>query len=1465
MKLSEYIWHYRRLSWLIAFAFTFMGILAWINIPKEEDPRLKERFGVIKAIYPGASPSSVQAKIIAPLLDELKEISEIKKTRTEARYQFALVKIDLHDYLSDTGKINSVWDDVRRAIDRAREDWPNTVQDIELNRKVLEQDAIIYALSGDETTDLERLSAAEIFEKELLQLSGVAKVNIIGDPERQISITIDSTKLEKAGLTIEGISRQLAASNLSLGGGTTDISDKKISLTTNSTFTSLEELRNFPCFQNRGTFLRLSEIATISETIKLPRQTNVYWQGKPALMIGIVPEENIDLIELGSKVTDLATTWNFPSIEVDAVSIQPEYVASRLKDLSLSLVSGMGIIAVLLVLFMGLRVGIFVAIMVPSVTLSALSLYAYSGGVMQQISIAAFVLALGLLVDNFIVIVEGVQTKLDEGCSRSTAAIETIKEFTAPLLAATGTTIATFVPLLGSVGSTADFTRSIPQVTTLTLALSYIFAVLITPTISAYFLKPSKRVNKANVITKIGSLFSFAPKKFPKLTVFLCIVALGAVIPLIPQLKLQFFPLADRDQMVVNLELPAGTNLNATTKASLKLSQAILNEPDVKSIATFVGQSVPRFFYNLNQESNRAEIAQMIVTIDDYTKSRIIRDRLEKLAEEIVPEAITVVKNLGQGPPVDADIELKIFSEDDSKLWIGEEMLRKLLSENKAARDVRSDLGLGQAILKYEISDQNALRYGLTRSQITQSIIFHSRGLPISEFKTKDKNLDIVLRSKQASENNSIDMLATYLKPTASESVYLRDVARQKFTFEPSVIKTEDSRRLIHVYAELEDGAGFNEVLLPLKKKLQTDPLPSGAYFQTGGASEESEVANQAIVKVLPLGILLLLVSMLWQFNSFRRLIIINSVVPFIVIGIVFGLWFTDQPFGFFSLLGALALIGIVVNNAILLVDYADSQVSEGKPVKVAIEGAMVRRIRPIFLTTLTTIAGLLPLSLGSTTLWPPFANVMIFGLITSSVITLFLVPALYHVFFKEKTLDKAFIEDKAKIRSRPQRLNALTKKSSLLVALSVSPALPKSLIASDAKTISLFQIVEEAKRAPRIQSAISMTEKIAIRKNLQWASSILPKVGIKAQRVFQDRSLYIEGPFGIEIPGPQKSRWQGGFAVEQPIFNYNEMIEKQKTLDYVEQSALDKLDFTKRDYAFNALIQAIQIMVLNTQLRNNDQLQSQLEERLREIERLLVLGKISKLDQAKIIIALNESRQLGLHLKATLLSLSARLGSFIGYDEPVTPDTSFADKIIEEYFRNKEKHDLFLEKKKKRPDIISLEKEVQALGQNLREIDAEVIPNLSFNASANYLDPSPYKQELWSEFTLTLSVSLWEGGTRRHRKHLIQKDLSAKRSEIKAKTQELEAQIYAEEVKINELRSRIKQEKANFELTKAAVESERLRFQNGRTDLDQVLEGEFLLRDKRLAYELATLKTLVSFFRSRHLKGLELIDWEDN
>ncbi|QTP54415.1 efflux RND transporter permease subunit [Billgrantia sulfidoxydans] len=991
---------YKRLILSITLLLALLGLAAWVAMDRQEDPFFPYRFGQVLVPYPGAEPEQVERLVLNPLEEELAQIEEVNDIIGTSRLGVAHVTIEMHEHVYDT---DAAWERVRIAVDRASREFPDGVGEAEISDRDSDAHGIVLAVTGSDDL-LELREAAKRLRRDLFRLKEIARIDVLADPGQQVVIGWDDTLAELTGLDARALGDQLAARNLTSPGGSLSLGGRALVLDPRTEFGSLEELADTPIRTRRGDQVPLGELADVHLAPQEPATERLWHDGRPAVALGLVlANERVNAARFGERLRALVEELRpaYAPLAIEETFYQPRWVERRLAELGVSLLLGIGILGVLLFLAMGLRLGLAVMVVVPLVTFSSLALYAMGGGVLHQIAVAGMVIALGMLVDNAIVMVENIQWHRDQGRSAAQAVTRSVRELTTPLLAATGTTLAAFVPLLLSSGNTADFTRAIPIMVMLTLAVSYVYAVFVTPVFAAGILKPRLGARRERLQAAGGRLGRIAVR-WPAWVLAGAGGLLVGALAMMPLLDQDFFPDTDRNQLVVDLNFPEGTHLDTTAHQAEVLATALAERPAVRAVHRFVGFSGPRFYYNLVEQPRQPHLARLVVEADDADDLAGLMAWVRAVAPERLPEAEVVARRLGQGPPLEAPVEIRVFGEDRAALAEAAARILSVVREAEGARDARHRLGEGLATLRVETDDARAAEYGLSRRDVATALAGASRGVEVSIWRAGRDPAPLLVRSPEGERFSTDGLEGLRLAAADGSPVPLGEIASLALTWRPAVIQHRGLRRMTVVLAEVADGWTYDGVLGEVLPRLEALELPAGVSYAVGGAAESAGDANTALFQTLPFGGLLLVIFLLAQFNSFRQLAIVLTTVPLSIIGVVPGLWLTGQPFGFTAILGVVALVGIVVNNAIVLIDLMNANRKQGLDVKEAVVSAVARRTRPVLLTTATTVAGLVPLTLTQSTLWPPMAWAIISGLVASTLLTLLVIPALYRLLIRD-------------------------------------------------------------------------------------------------------------------------------------------------------------------------------------------------------------------------------------------------------------------------------------------------------------------------------------------------------------------------------------------------------------------------------------------------------------------------------
>ena len=989
---------YKRLILAVTLLLALLGLAAWMAMDRQEDPFFPYRFGQVLVPYPGAQPEQVERLVLNPLEEELAQVEEVNDIIGTARLGVAHVTLEMHEHVYDT---DAAWERVRIAVDRASRQFPDGVHEARVSDRDLDAHGIVLAVTGSDDL-LELREAAKRLRRDLFQLKEISRIDLLADPGQQVVIGWDDSIAEMTGLDARALGEQLATRNLTAPGGALSIGGRSLVLDPVTEFGSLEALAATPIRTLQGDQVPLGELAEVVLVPETPATARMWHDGRPAVALGLVlSSDRVNAVGFGEQLRELLDELrpSYAPLAIEETFFQPYWVARRLTELGVSLLLGIAILGVLLFVAMGWRLGLAVMLIVPLVSFSSLALFAMGGGVLHQVAVAGMVIALGMLVDNAIVMVENIQWHLDRGRTAVQAVTRSGRELATPLLAATGTTLAAFVPLLLSRGNTADFTRAIPIMVMLTLAVSYIYAVFVTPVFAAGLLKPrlkERRERLQSWSAQIGQ----AAVRWPGLVLIGGMLLLAAAVAMLPLLDHDFFPDTDRNQLVADLNFPEGTHPDHTAHQAEVLAMALSDRPAVRAVHVFVGFSGPRFYYNLVEQPRQPHLARLVVEAEAADDLPGLQAWLRGVAPERLPEAEVVARRLGQGPPLEAPVEIRIFADDRAALGEAAGRILGVVREAEGARDARYRLGDGLVTLRVDTDDARAAEYGLSRRDVATTLAGASRGIEISTWRGGRDPAPMRVRAPEGEHFPIEGLEGLRLSGVDGRSVPLGEVASLTLDWRPAIIQHRGLRRMTTVLAEVADGWTYAGVLDEILPRLETLELPAGVTFRIGGAAESAGDANTALFQTLPFGGLLLVVFLLAQFNSFRQLLIVLTTVPLSMVGVVPGLWLTGQPFGFTAILGVVALVGIVVNNAIVLIDLMNAHRRQGLAVDDAVVLAVARRTRPVLLTTATTVAGLVPLTLTRSTLWPPMAWAIISGLIASTLLTLLVIPALYRLFY---------------------------------------------------------------------------------------------------------------------------------------------------------------------------------------------------------------------------------------------------------------------------------------------------------------------------------------------------------------------------------------------------------------------------------------------------------------------------------
>lgn len=1474
MNAAKWIVEQRILFLALTIALSLSGLLAWLTMPKEEDPRLKERNGFLIIAYPGGSPAEIERLIALPVEEEFAEISEIKNLSVTIRREVAIIGIELRDSLSEETEINEAWRDIQAALERARVDFPAGTQPPELNRSVLDLDSVVVAISGSDDRMLLYAFAREL-ERRMLRDPLVSTVHFFGEPERVLRVDVDDRRLSAQGLNYGQLARGIAGSNLALPAGALRIGDRSIGVETNSSFIDLSELARLPVPLANGDVRLLGDFARVSLTERKPPTSIAAHNNRNAILVGIVARQNIDLIQMGAAVrkelaefrTEMKKRPEYRGLVVEEVAAQPEYVRNRLSDLLGNLGLSMLIVAVVVIAGMGLRAGALAAVMVPGIALVALFLYASGGGVLHQIAVAAFVLSLGILIDNVIVVIEAVQEGMDRGLAPLDSAAEAVGRFVMPLAASSGTTIAAFLPMLGSTGSTADFTRAIPLIAVLTLIVSYCISIVATPPLAAKVLRAGGARQwrwLAPVGERLGG-YSFAR---PWRTILIAAAFVGLAVIGFGLVKQRFFPGADRDQLVVAITLTEGAHIDAAMDAAERIDGELRRDAAVKASTRIAGRSLPQFYYNLIRSPQSPHVAQILVTLHDAAEAPRVAALAEEIGRKKTPEALVVARLLEQGPPSPAPVEIRLTGADRRSLADGVDLILAALRKTPAAFAARHDMGAGALTLRFQIGDANALQRGLTRDGVAAAVLGRTRGLPAGDFRGADEPIPIEIGSAEGENLPAERLKNAFVARTGEANLSLSDLASPVIELAPAALTRRNREATVSILAEVRPGATAAEALAQFRDQLAGVQLPAGVRLAFGGEAERSGEANTAILQALPAGLSLFFVSLLFEFRSLKKLSIILVTIPLAMVGVTPGLLLSGQPFGFTALLGMLALTGIVVNNAILLIDALDRfRREEGLDLQSAMIAAVQRRMRPILLTTATTIAGLLPLAFTSATLWPPFAWALMSGLAFSTGLTLVVIPALYSLLFPDRNGDRRGDLDPAAPEAMAAPLNRrLARGAGVLLLVSIAAAafaLPRTLTAQTASTaqtgtrrISLEEALLLAAKAPAAEQAAAEAKAREYDAQSFRRSVYLPQAGVIAGTEFRDRRLVARTPFTAftgESGGQNRVIPQAGVEITQPIYDPENMHYRvQATEDQARAAALRAERARQQAIAASAFA-FLDLLELDVRRDSLRRFVANLNRRRSEVRRLYELGMVSQADLLRLKIAVDEASRALTALEQKRPALLLALGRSVGLEDPVEAQALPADLPA----RNEEDlSDELVASRERRRDLQALAMQIRAREREHEALEWPFLPSVFARGQWVYQDNGQLTTNNWFSLYFGVRMPLFEAGTRSSRRSAVESELRGLRALQTDAERGVRIELELSRAALAEQERELAGRRISVANARQTVALEFERYRGGRGSLSSFLEAEDLLREQEEKFALAPIAWRRAWFEYMLARG---------
>lgn len=1002
-----------RFTLLLMISLVISGILLYVDFPKREDPEILIRTAIVDARYPGMTPERVENLIAEKVERKVREIKEVDEINTVLKTGSMRIYVNLKDEVTD---LEPIWQELRDKMSDVEREMPDGTRGPFVNTDFGEVAITTIAMTAEGFTYREMEVTAKELQRQLYTVDGVSKVEISGVQEERIWLELDTRRFGTIGAQLNTLIDDLQTQNIILPAGELNAEGNSILLEASGDFKSVQEIETMLTqIAASGDFVRLNDIVTVRRGFVSPKEQPAFYNGRPALVVSVQMQPSFDVQNVGIDVRAKVQEFEAASpigYTFSFATFQPDDVSRAIAD-ALSNVAQTFIVVLLVVLaFLGVRSGLVISSIVPFAVMFTLLGMNVLGIALEQISIAAVIISLGLLVDNGVVIVEDILRRIDEGHRRHDAAMAAGKQFAMPLLISSLTTIFAFTPFFLLVGAEGEYAFSLGSVVALTLIGSWLASMYFLPLIASNFLRrrsedgPKPEEEKENALTRTyGRILPTAVKRAGFVIIGSYALIFGTV-QLFANVPNEMFPTSDRGEVLIYMDLPKGSDISATEDIAGKVSAWILDEetnPEVRDHILYVGSGGPRFYLSLNPEDPDPASAFFLVNTHTSEAADRFSSRAKRYLFENQPEGRFTIKRLSMGASESGFVEVEISGGDlERLLQLGGEV-EQLFATAPGIQDNKHNWGEKLVKFVIDIDQDKARRLNLSSQDMAQILSAYFDGFEISEFRDADQTIPIMMRSTERDRNSLGDLLDIILPAgEGGDSLTpLEQLAVLKPQLENSQIRRKDQVRTITITGKSTELAAA-ELLAHIQPGLDALEMPEDFRVNIGGEIEDSADIYIKLGNGLPFAFLLMILAVVYQFNSIRRAAVIFMTVPLALVGVPIGLWVTGEPMSFFAMLGIISLAGIIINNAIVLVDQIDIELqTEG--IADAIRNAGMKRLRPILLTSITTVVGLAPLYFFGGALWSPLAAVMMFGLAFASALTLVFVPAAYMMFFRRK------------------------------------------------------------------------------------------------------------------------------------------------------------------------------------------------------------------------------------------------------------------------------------------------------------------------------------------------------------------------------------------------------------------------------------------------------------------------------
>lgn len=1008
--------HKSIIYYFIAVLLTF-GIFSFTHMGRMEDPDFTMRTMVVGVSWPGASPQQMSDQVTDKLEEKLRDLPGVDYTKSFTDGSKSVIYINLKEDLP-SNKIRPAWEEARNMINDEWKSLPSGVQGPSINDRFDDVYGTIYALSGDEFSYEEKRQQAENLKRQLLSVPNVKKITLIGVQEKSLDVTINKDKLASYQVSTQQLLTALKQQSAMVPAGMVNTDTNNVYLRINGVFDSVDAVKNMPIRINNQT-IRLGDIADVTMTYKDPSSPQFYYEGKPAIGIAISMDAGANNIEFGkaidTKLKELKTT--IPAgLSLDQVSNQPHIVKESIGDFSQSLFEAIAIVLLVSFASLGIRTGIVVALTIPVVVSTTFVLMYENGIYLHKVSLGALILALGLLVDDAIIVVEMMSVKLEEGFNHWRAATFAYESTAFPMLSGTLITCAGFLPLALAEGMVAEFTKSLSIVVFMALILSWIASVLVSPVLGYKIIenkaeKPELEwTRRDHIMHRLKTVFY---ARFESLLHWalghhkaVLLLTLGAFILSLlsfPLIKQEFFPSSTRNEIIVSMQFPQSSSIDYTQNQAKSLDALLKDNEHIDHFTTYVGEGSPRFVLTLEPELPRANFMQtVIVTKSLEDRDALFKDLQDQLNEQY-PSALINMQFVQIGPPSKYPVMLRVSGPDASEVKTIANDVKAKMQEDKELHNIAFDWPDTEPVAQIHIDPDKARLLGINSYAVSLHLQSLLSGTKSGEYYEGNQTIPVTFRLG-GNENHNLAALSSLPIQTGNGSyVPLSQIATISMSQEEGIIWHRNMMPTISIHANVGPGVLGNAKTKEIYNKLAEyrQDLPTGYTIDLDGSAEKSVTAVQKLLVPMPIMLFVIMTILMFQLKKIALMFMALFTAPLGLIGVVLALNITRTPLGFMAILGIIALSGMIIRNSIILLDQIEIHRAEGQSAREAIINSATLRFRPIMLTAIAAILGMIPL-MGSV-FWSPLAIAFSGGLLIATILTLIVLPVMYATWYKVK------------------------------------------------------------------------------------------------------------------------------------------------------------------------------------------------------------------------------------------------------------------------------------------------------------------------------------------------------------------------------------------------------------------------------------------------------------------------------